>query len=157
MALLTAVAGLEQQPLLEIAASIAPTIAADVYPGARWLLERHLVDGHDVVLLSSSPHELVAAVASAIDPSITPVGTVAEVVESRYTGSLAGPFCHGAGKLERLELVIGRRDLATTTAYADSASDLPVLRASRWPVAVNPDRGLREVATAAAWPILHFS
>ena len=155
--LLEAVAGLDQAPLLEIADRVAPTIVADVYSGARWLLDGHLASGHAVVLLSSSPHELVSAVAARLDPSITAVGTVSEVVDGRYTGRLAGPFCHGEGKLRRLEHVVTSPDLASATAYADSTSDLPLLRAFGHPVAVNPDRGLRAVAVASRWPILDLS
>lgn len=155
--LLRAAAGVEQEPLLEVVQHVAPAIAADVFRGGRWLVERHLDDGHDVVLLSSSPQELVAAVANAIDPSITAIGTLAEVVGGRYTGLLAAPFCHGAGKLQRLEQILGPRDLTSATAYADATSDLPVLRACGAPVAVNPDRGLRSAATEAGWPILSFA
>jgi HAD superfamily hydrolase (TIGR01490 family) len=157
VSLLQAAAGVEQSPMLEIVHRVGERIADDIFPGARWLLDRHLADGHEVVLLSSSPQELVAAVAEAIDPSITAVGTVAEVVNGFYTGLLAAPFCHGPGKLTRLEQELGPLDLTRATAYADSASDLPVLRACGSPVAVNPDRGLRDAATAAAWPILCFS
>jgi HAD superfamily hydrolase (TIGR01490 family) len=155
--LLRAAAGVEQAPLLDVVERVAPAIAADVFPGARWLLERHLNDGHDVIVLSSSPQELVAAVAAALDPSITAIGTLAEVIDGRYTGLLAAPFCHGAGKLQRLEQVLGPRDLAGATAYADAASDLPVLRACGAPIAVNPDRGLSEAATAGGWPIVRFA
>lgn len=155
--LLEAAAGLEQRPLLEVVDRIAPAIAAATFPGARWLLDRHLADGHEVVLLSSSPHPLVAAVAAAIDPAIVPVGTLIEVVDGRLTGQLEGSFCHGWGKLVRLEETLGWRDLARATAYADSATDLPVLRACGSPVAVNPDRGLRAAATTVGWPILDLS
>jgi HAD superfamily hydrolase (TIGR01490 family) len=155
--LLQAAAGIEQAPLLEVVARMGPAIAAEVFPGARWLVERHLAAGHHVVLLSSSPHELVAAVAAAIDATVTPIGTQAEVLDGRYTGRLTTPFCHGPGKLIRLEQVLGRRDLCEATAYADSGSDLPVLRACGTAVAVNPDRGLRNAAASAGWPILHLS
>lgn len=154
--LLRAAAGVEREPLLDVVERVAPAIAADVFAGARWLLERHLDEGHEVVVLSSSPQELVAAIAKVLDPSITAVGTLAEVVDGRYTGLLAAPFCHGAGKLERLDHELGPRDMASATAYADAASDLPVLRACGAAVAVNPDRGLRTVAAAAGWPILRF-
>lgn len=155
--LLTAVAGVEQAPLLEVADKVAASIAADIFTGARWLLDRHLAAGHDVVLLSSSPQELVQAVAAAIDPAVRAVGTLAEVVDGRYTGHLSAPFCHGRAKLVRLEQVLGLRDLALVTAYADAGSDLPVLRAVGSPVAVNPDRLLRSVAAWEGWPILHLS
>lgn len=157
VSLLQAATGMEQEPLLEVIGRIGPSIAADLYPGARWLLERHVNDGHEVVLLSSSPHQLVAAVAAAIDRTIIPIGTLTEVVDGRLTGRLEGSFCHGWGKLIRLEEALGWRDLHAASAYADSATDLPVLRACGSPVAVNPDRVLRSVAAASGWPILDLS
>ena len=155
--LLQAATGLELGPLVEIANSIGPAIAAEIYPGARWLLDRHRADGHEVVLLSSSPHQLVAAVAAAIHPGIIPIGTLLEVADGRLTGHMEGSFCHGWGKLVRLEESLGWRDLTCATAYADSATDLPVLRACGTPVAVNPDRVLRATAASAGWPILDLS
>lgn len=154
--LLRAATGLEQEPLLDVVEQVAPVIIRDVFAGARWLLERHLTDGDEVVILSSSPQELVAAVAARLDGSITAVGTVAEVVDGRFTGLLASPFCHGPGKLDRLAQALGPRDLPFATAYADAAADLPVLRACGAAVAVNPDRGLREAAGNAGWPILRL-
>ena len=73
--LLRAATGVERAPLLEVVDGVGLAIATDIFPGARWLLERHLSDGHEVVLLSSSPQELVAAVAAEIDPALIPVGT----------------------------------------------------------------------------------
>ena len=37
--------------------------------------------------------------------------------------------------------------------YSDSASDLPLLRAVRYPVAVRPDASLRGIAQFEGWPI----
>ena len=67
------------------------------------------------------------------------------------------PFCHGQGKLERLEAEMGPMDLSLAAAYADSASDLPLLTACGRPVAVNPDRRLRRAASSAGWPVLRLS
>ena len=50
---------------------------------------------------------------------------------------LEGAFCHGPGKLDR-------------------GSYLPLLRACGGPVAVNPDRRLREAAASAGWPVLRL-
>ena len=63
---------------------------------------------------------------------------------------------HGPGKLERLRAELGEVDLGRAFAYADSGSDLPLLRACGGPVAVNPDRRLREVAASAGWPVLRL-
>ncbi len=43
---------------------------------------------------------------------------------------------------------------ATTYAYADSMSDLPLLEAVQLPFVVAPDRKLRELAQNREWPIL---
>ena len=50
----------------------------------------------------------------------------------------------------------GRLDLAASTAYSDSRTDLPFLEAVGNPVVVNPDRELRRIAVERDWPILEF-
>ena len=45
-------------------------------------------------------------------------------------------------------------DLAVSTAYSDSHTDLPFLEAVGNPVAVNPDRELRRIAAERGWPVL---
>jgi len=44
-------------------------------------------------------------------------------------------------------------DLAGSYAYADSASDLPLLRAVGHPVAVDPDIALSRIARRSKWPV----
>jgi phosphoserine phosphatase len=48
-------------------------------------------------------------------------------------------------------------DLAASSAYTDSRSDVQLLEAVGHPYAVNPDRALSKTAKARDWPILHFS
>lgn len=140
---------------MEVAVTVAPLVASRVFSAAHWLLEQHTERGDRVILLSAGPQELVEAVAATLGMP-TALGTVAEVVDGRYTGRLSGPFCHGEGKLNRLRTLLGPVELRRTTAYGDAASDLPVLRAVARPVAVNPDRGLATAATANRWPILRL-
>jgi phosphoserine phosphatase len=100
------------------------------------------------VLLSASPHELVERIDRDLGVHRS-IGSNAEI-----TGGLEGPLCYGPGKLDALQQALGDVDLDRAFAYADSASDLPLLRACGHPVAVNPDRALRRVAHAAGWPVL---
>ncbi|MGH9186756.1 MAG: HAD family hydrolase [Acidimicrobiales bacterium] len=151
---LAAVAGLERAPLL--AADVADKVVATVSPGARLLVELHLVAGDFCVLLSASPQELVEAVCARLGLHRA-VGTRAEVVDDHYTGRLAGPFCCGRGKVARLGEALGPVDLGRAWAYADSLSDLPILEASGHPVAVNPDRHLSAVASKSGWPVLRVA
>jgi fatty acyl-CoA reductase len=44
-------------------------------------------------------------------------------------------------------------DLAASYAYADSASDLPLLRAVGHPVVIDPDVVLSRVARKERWPV----
>lgn len=154
-AALTQVAGREGAQLRGLADEVGRALSAQVVPGARMLLHRHLEAGHFVVILSASPQELVEAVATRLGAQRA-VGTRAEVEDACYTGRLDPPFCYGVGKLKRLEQELGPGPLDGATAYADSLSDLPVLEACRHPVAVNPDAKLRRVAKVRGWPIIRF-
>lgn len=153
--LLSAATDQDQGEIAAVAREVGPTIAASAHPAARWLIERHHRAGDECVVVSASPQELVEVIGAALGADRA-IGTRTEVVEGRFTGRLDGPFCHGAGKLERLEAEMGPLDLGEASAYADSGSDLPLLRACGHPVAVNPDRRLREAATEAGWPVLCF-
>lgn len=149
------IAGLERAPLLDLARGVAAVLAEQVPAGAQMLVDRHRDAGDFVVVLSASPQELVEAVVAAIGAH-RGVGTRAAVDGDRYTGRLDGPFCYGAGKIDRLVADVGPVDLRHAFAYADSTSDLPLLLACGHPVAVNPDRGLRAVARTRRWPVLRF-
>jgi HAD superfamily hydrolase (TIGR01490 family) len=152
---LAAVRGLAYTQLVELAAEVAPRVAATAYPGARWLLEQHLRAGDFCVLLSASPQELVEAVGASFGFHRS-VGTRVAVRDGRLTGSLDGPLCHGSGKLARLRSEVGPVDLGRATAYGDSGGDIVVLAATGRPVAVQPDRRLRAHALGSGWPILRF-
>jgi HAD superfamily hydrolase (TIGR01490 family) len=85
-------------------------------------------------------------------------GSRLEARDGVYTGGFEGPFCYREGKPLRMRELAAARglDLASSWAYSDSESDLPMLRAVGHPVAVNPDRELTMVARANAWEIMRF-
>lgn len=153
---LTMIAGMDRAPLHEVVDTVGERLVAAVGPAARLVLGYHLAAGDFCVLLSSSPHELVERIGSALGLHRS-IGTRPRVDGGRYTGDLDGPFCYGVGKVEALRLALGEVDLRTAYAYADSASDLPLLQACGNPVAVNPDRTLRRVARRSDWPVLTFA
>ena len=152
---LAMVAGRDEHAL-QSSAQLAGRLVADrAFPQARKLLARHLTNGDFCVIVSAAPQPLVEAVAAELGAHRA-VGTKASVKNGRLTGELHGPFCYGPGKLDRLRDEIGPLDLTTAVGYADSASDLPFLRACGRAVAVNPDRALRREARKANWPVLSF-
>jgi HAD superfamily hydrolase (TIGR01490 family) len=152
---LTTMAGVERSPLLGLAEEVGHHLVGTMYPGARWLVERHLEAGHFCAVVSAAPQELVDAFVRALGVH-RGVGTRGEVVDGRFTGRLEGEFCYGPGKVLRVAQELGDFPRLRTTAYADSASDIPLLRAACHRVAVNPDRTLGKLARRAAWPIVRL-
>jgi phosphoserine phosphatase len=78
--------------------------------------------------------------------------------DGRATGRLAAPPATGDARAAWLvrRAHLDGWELSDSHAYADSASDLPMLRAVGHPVAVNPDRQLLRTATREKWPVEHW-
>src|SRR5262245_59928160 len=127
-----------------------------VYPEALDLMELHRAEGRAIYIVSSSPEEVVRPLARHFGVAGV-LGTRARIVDGKYTGELEF-YCYGEAKAEAIsELADGRDiDLATSYAYTDSITDLPMLQRVGHPVAVNPDRELRKEADANEWEIRDF-
>jgi HAD superfamily hydrolase (TIGR01490 family) len=154
--ILRAVAGHPSAELAALGDHFIPRLASSVLPEARRLLAEHAAAGHDRIVVSASPIEIVGRLADELGLEGA-VGTRAELDdEGRYTGRLAGAFCYREGKVAELALLASTRgyDLESSYAYSDSISDLPFLEAVGHPVAVNPDRELRAHAVAHGWRIV---
>jgi phosphoserine phosphatase len=78
--------------------------------------------------------------------------------EGRYTGKIAF-YAQGEGKAIAIrELAASHHlDLEGSSAYSDSATDIPMLSAVGHPFAVNPERALAREAKARGWDILTFA
>ena len=78
--------------------------------------------------------------------------------DGRFTGTVAGVANMREGKLARLHawLAARGRRLADEDSvfYSDSANDLPLLRAVRRAVAVDPDEALAAEAKVRGWPVI---
>jgi HAD superfamily hydrolase (TIGR01490 family) len=120
------------------------------------LVGRHRQRGEPVYVVSATLQEIVEELARELgfDGAI---GSVCEIDDGVYTGrSLRA--AHGDGKAAAVRELAEREgfDLASSTAYSDSHTDLPFLEAVGKPVAVNPDRELRRIAAERGWPVLEF-
>jgi len=139
-----------------VSSALAPVLIPRLYREALDHVEQHRARGERVYLVSATIDEVVSAFASELgfDGAL---GTVAEIVEGRYTGR-ALFTCLGEDKLSALRRLAVRDkiDLLACAAYSDSYTDLPLLEAVAQPVAVNPDRRLRSHARERAWPVLSF-
>ncbi len=156
--ILQAVEGIEQADLMALNEEIVPRILQKVRPESRGLIDMHHEAGRDCWIVSASPQEIIAPLASALGME-GGIGTQSAVVDGRYTGELDGPFVYGEGKAEAIEKLAAERgyDLQLSYSYSDSASDLPMMEMVGHPVAVNPDGPLETVANQRGWPMVEFS
>jgi phosphoserine phosphatase len=121
------------------------------------LVAKHRERGEPVYVVSATLQEIIEPLAEELGFDGA-VGSLCEVVDGRYTGRTLRS-CHGEGKAEAVRDLATAEDidLARSTAYSDSHTDLPFLEAVGRPVAVNPDRELLRIARERGWPILTFS
>jgi HAD superfamily hydrolase (TIGR01490 family) len=136
---------------------LADVIGPHVYTEARQLLDGHLRDGHDVLIASTSGHEIVAPIGAMLGATAV-IATRLAVAEGRYTGAVDF-YAYGADKAEGVRKLAAERGyrLADCFAYSDSITDLPLLELVGHPRVVNPDRALRKIARARGWPLLAFT
>lgn len=127
-----------------------------VYEEAVKLIAEHHAAGRDIVVVSSSGEDVVTPIGELLGADRV-VASILEAVDGKYTGVVqrynAGPA--KADAVRELAVEEGY-DLADSYAYSDSITDLPMLEAVGHPHAVNPDRALRQEATARGWPVLVF-
>ncbi len=128
-----------------------------VAPGARAVLERHRRAGDRLVLLTSSSRYAaeMAREEFGLDDTLF---QHYEVRDGCFTGDPLRPICYAGGKVEVAERWARASgiDLAGSSFYTDSSTDLPMLERVGHPYAVHPDPRLRVVARARGWPILDW-
>ena len=127
-----------------------------IYAEAAILIEEHRAAGRDVVIVSTSGEELVQPIAELLGIDDV-IATRMVVEDGRYTGEVEY-YAAGPTKAEAARILAQQRgyDLASSYAYSDSVSDVPLLETVGHATVVNPDRGLRRVAGERGWPVLEF-
>jgi HAD superfamily hydrolase (TIGR01490 family) len=136
--------------------TLSELISPYIYAEAAALIDEHRMAGRDIVVVSTSGEELVRPIAHQLGIDDV-IATRMVVDDGRYTGEVAyyaaGPTKAAAAR----ELAEARGyDLASSYAYSDSVSDVPLLETVGHATVVNPDRGLRRVAAERGWPVLEF-
>jgi HAD superfamily hydrolase (TIGR01490 family) len=139
-----------------VACAVDPVLKPLVYRDALELVASHRARGERTYIVSGALAEIVDGLADALgfDGAL---GSRAGVANGLYTGRLELRL-YGPAKAEALRRLAAAEhiDLASSTGYSDSHTDLAFLEAVGHPVAVNPDRALRAVAAERSWPVLTF-
>ncbi len=157
-AALSFVEGREVAELERLGEEVFDDIMVDkLIPGTLAIAQGHLDAGQQVWLVTATPVELATVIAKRLGLTGA-LGTVAEVRNGVYTGHLDGPPLHGLAKAEAIKAIAEREglDLERSSAYSDSANDIPMLSMVGTPVAVNPDAALRAHARENGWTIRDF-
>ena len=119
-------------------------------------VREHRAVGHHTILITGAIAPLTRPVAALFDEIAA--ADLAVGSDGRCTGFLIRPPIVGGARGAWLRHRAGEAgwDLASSFAYADSASDLPLLRAVGNPVAVNPDVSLSRIARRNRWPVVDW-
>jgi HAD superfamily hydrolase (TIGR01490 family) len=152
------VAGRNQAELVTLTREIFDEYMIDrFWPGTVALAQGHIDAGQRVWLVSAAPVELAELIAEHLGLSGA-LGTVSEQVHGVYTGRLVGKPLHGEAKAQAVQELAAREglDLSLCAAYSDSANDIPLLSLVGTPVAVNPDRALRQHARRNGWTVRDY-
>jgi len=125
---------------------------------ARVLVARHLGVGDLCCIVTATSRLIAERFARAFRIEHVPATESAVDSHGVPTGEIVGAPCHGTHKLDKVKAWLDSQGrplarLEHSWFYSDSASDLPLLRAVRHPVAVRPDASLRGIAQFEGWPI----
>jgi HAD superfamily hydrolase (TIGR01490 family) len=149
--------GRSRRELEDLSRANYETMKSRIYPEVRGLIEELQGQGRQVVLATSSLDLIVRPLAE--DLGIREViATALEFVEERCTGRFAeGPLLKEKKKEKVYDFIRSREaEWRDCSFYTDSVNDLALLESVADPVAVNPDRRLRRIASMRGWRVLEF-
>lgn len=120
------------------------------FPAGLRRVRAHKAAGHKTVLITGALDLAVRPLKPLFDVIIA--ATINEV-DGRYTGEMTNVPPTGEVRAQMMTDWATEQDLdpAQGVAYADAASDLPMLEAVGYPVAVNPETRLVTIADKRGW------
>jgi len=130
-------------------------LVKNAFPDAIRRVRMHRAAGHRTVLITGALDFIVKNLEPLFDDIICPS---LEQQDGRYTGRMLSAPPIGEMRAEALRQYAAEHDidLQESVAYADSTSDLPLLEAVSFPVAVNPDTKLATIARRRGWLVELF-
>lgn len=126
-----------------------------VLPAGRGLIDDHRAKGDTPVIITATNRFITAPIAELFEVEHL-IAVEPEFVDGRYTGRFVGTPTFAEGKVTCLEAWMQEQqlDLSGSAFYSDSHNDLPLLEKVDFPVAVDPDPKLRQIAEQQGWRII---
>ena len=133
----------------------------NIRPGARAAIARDKAEGRRLVLATASYRLYADAIARRLGfDDVIGTGSIIGLDE-RVHAKIAGENCYGPAKLRMVadwvEATGLRGKHGHVRFYSDHVSDRPAFEWADEPVAVNPDRKLRRLASERGWAIEDWS
>ena len=150
--------GLDYQHICDLAQTcFTERLVERISPKVFDLIEWHRAEGRAIVILSGSLELLVRFFHDHLKADRM-IGYALEVIEEEITGHCVDLNPYGENKARLVQELAEAHnfDLSESYAYGNHHSDAYKLKRVGHPVAVNPDRKLREIAIANGWQIEQF-
>jgi len=149
--------GVPVRDLQRLAPRVLSGVLPRLYPQVLEVAYSHQDAGRCVYICTAASQEMAGLLAYVLGFT-GGIGSRSEIRDGIYTGREGGIFTYREGKAQAVRELAEHEgiDLASSYAYSDSESDVPLLRAVGHPVAVNPDRALMKIARREGWEVLCF-
>ena len=129
-----------------------------ITPEALALVRSHQHAGDTVMIVTATNEFVTRPIAQAFGVSELIAVELERDASGWITGEIKGTPSFREGKVTRVEHWLTGQGLAWADVqmsfYSDSMNDLPLLEKAQYPVATNPDKRLRQLATERGWRIL---
>ena len=148
--------GIKESVFVEFANQIVSAyLLNEVRPELRKKIQKHKRAGARIVMLSASLNYVCEPIGENLGFDNILCSSL-KISNGEFTGKPNGQLCFGKEKLHRLEqfYMEFQSDPDKDYYYADSFSDIYVMRRVGFPVAVDPDRHLRRHAKHKGWEII---
>ena len=134
---------------------IRETIKPLQLDAAKDLVNTHRTRG-DTLLIITATNRFVTEPIAKLYGIENLLATTPEIIDGRFTGTFTGTPCYQQGKVEQLRqwLQNSTETMQHSWFYSDSHNDLPLLQLVDHPVAVDPDKQLKDFAESAGWPVI---
>ena len=142
---------------------VVKKIVPIVYQAGGKLIQEHLDNGDEVMIISASPRIFVQKVAEICFNIETVFGIEITEQNNHYSSKILGLIPYQSGKVDVFKAHLTSSNIALPEAfersyfYSDSSNDLPLLELVAYPNVVNPDEHLKITAESNNWPILQFT